>query len=339
MDSVTQVLLGSAVAATIAPKSIRKRAIVVGAVLGTLPDLDVLVHYINDVDSFTKHRSFSHSLLLLPLYSIILLPLLRRVFSIMSLRRLYCLIVLSLITHPLLDSFTSYGTQLFYPFDFTPTFIASVLVIDPLYSVWLLIGIVLYLYSPKWRWANTTGLIISTMYLGIGVGAQTIAHQQLTKAYPQTQPEKWFVGALTASPLCWRGVYRYDDFYIETAFNVLDPKNIAERRYNILPDSSVALHTDWQRLRWFNPDTVIRQRGGSIITSDLRMGEFGHYAFEFTIDPTTKQPSKQLSMYDKPLWQPISYNDNALSYDKANNEQSIPLRKWKQFTRCLGGGM
>ncbi|PIE44550.1 MAG: hypothetical protein CSA45_06465 [Gammaproteobacteria bacterium] len=61
MDSITQVLLGSAVAAGVAPKGYRKRAMLTGAVLGTLPDLDVFMHYASDVDNFTHHRGFSHS--------------------------------------------------------------------------------------------------------------------------------------------------------------------------------------------------------------------------------------------------------------------------------------
>ncbi len=338
MDSVTQVLLGSAVAATVAPQPLRKRAIIAGAVLGTLPDLDVFIHYANEVDSFTRHRGFSHSLFLLPLFAIVLVPILRRFFPTLSLRRLYCLIVLSLVTHPLLDALTSYGTQLFYPLDITPTFVASVLVIDPLYSLWLLLGLVFYWLSPRWRWVNSAGLIVSTLYLGIGIGTQTVARQQLQDAYPNTQVDKWFVGVLTASPLCWRGVYRYEDYYLETAFNVLHPEEMAARRYAVLPEVSIPQTADWQRLRWFSPDTVLRQRRGSMISSDLRMGEFGLYAFEFVISPTSAG-SQQLPMYGKPLWESDTANEAAIRYDNANNDASFPKRKWKQFLRCLDGGL
>ncbi len=165
MDSVTQVLLGSAVAAGIAPKGYRKRAILTGAVLGTLPDLDVFVHYANDVDNFTHHRGFSHSLLLLPIFALVLLPLLRRFYRLMTWGQLYWLIMLPLVTHPLLDALTAYGTQLFYPFTVTPTFFASIFIIDPLYSLWLLAGIALYLFSPRLHWVNSAGLVISTCYL------------------------------------------------------------------------------------------------------------------------------------------------------------------------------
>ncbi len=92
-----------------------------------------------------------------------------------------------------------------------------------------------------------------------------------------TTSEQWFVGALTASPLCWHGVYKGENHYIETAFNVLTPDDMAARRYTILPPSAYPQSTALARLQWFNPDTVLRQRGGQLISSDLRMGEFGIY--------------------------------------------------------------
>lgn len=339
MDSVTQVLLGSAVAATISPKSVRKRAIVTGAILGTVPDLDVLIRYANDVDNFTYHRSFSHSLFVLPLLALFLMPIVRRFFPTLSLARLYIFILLPLVTHPLLDSLTAYGTQLLYPLDVTPTFIASILIIDPLYTIWLLLGVVLYLLSPRWRWVNVVGLIVSTLYLGLGFGMQQLAKRQLIASYPQTHTDQWFVGALTASPFCWRGVYRNDSEYTEVAFNVLNPDEKAIRQYAVIPDAKHPQVNDWQRLRWFNPNTVMRQRGGQLITSDLRMGEFGAYAFEFELAPDNQSKSLKLPMYDKTFWPSIQQNAAAARYADINSDPAFPKRKWSQFLRCLGGGL
>ncbi len=342
MDSVTQVLLGSAVAAGVAPKNYRKRAILTGAVLGTLPDLDVFVHYANDVDNFTHHRGFSHSLLLLPIVALILLPVLRRFYRSISWVRLYWLIMLPLVTHPLLDALTSYGTQLFYPFAVTPTFVASVFIIDPLYSLWLLAGVALYLFSSRWRWVNIAGLVISTLYLGLGIGMQSLAKAELAKAYRQTTAEQWFVGALTASPLCWHGVYKDENSYIETAFNVLNPGDMAARQYSILPSSAYPKSAALARLQWFNPNTVLRRRGQQLISSDLRMGEFGIYPFEFIIMPE-QDSGRQLPMsvntiFANRLWQADSVNAAARRYARRNDETSFPKYKWSQFMRCLTGG-
>ncbi len=342
MDSVTQVLLGSAVAASVAPKGYRKRAILTGAVLGTLPDLDVFVHYASDVDNFTHHRGFSHSLLLLPIVALALLPVLRRFYRAITWGRLYLLIVLPLITHPMLDALTAYGTQLFYPIAVTPTFFASIFIIDPLYSLWLLAGVILYLFSARLRWANNAALIISTLYLGLGIGLQSLAKAELVKTYPQTKADQWFVGALTASPLCWHGVYKNENDYIETAFNLLNPGEMAVQQYSILPPSAYPPSADWARLQWFNPDTVLRRRGQQLISSDLRMGEFGFYPFEFIIAPERdggqQLPLSTDSVFTEKRWQADTVNAAAKRYAQRNNEPSFPKYKWLQFMRCLKGG-
>jgi inner membrane protein len=51
-------------------------------------------------------------------------------------------IQLALVTHPLLDAFTVYGTQLWWPLMPPPTMWSSVFIIDPLYTIWLLVACV-----------------------------------------------------------------------------------------------------------------------------------------------------------------------------------------------------
>jgi inner membrane protein len=68
MDSLTQIALGSAVTALIAPARHRRAALVAGGVLGTLPDLDVIPITLSGADAVSRitwHRGPSHSLLLL----------------------------------------------------------------------------------------------------------------------------------------------------------------------------------------------------------------------------------------------------------------------------------
>ena len=70
MDSLSQIVLGAAVAGAIAPARHRRAALLAGAVLGTLPDLDSLpiALFTDDpVALMTWHRSASHSLFVLPL--------------------------------------------------------------------------------------------------------------------------------------------------------------------------------------------------------------------------------------------------------------------------------
>ena len=84
MDSVTQLALGASIATVCVPAKHRRKALVVGAVLGTLPDLDVMIDYGNGVANFTLHRGFSHSLLVLILFAVLLWLILRRYYTPVS---------------------------------------------------------------------------------------------------------------------------------------------------------------------------------------------------------------------------------------------------------------
>lgn len=337
MDSITQALLGASVAALVAPKEIRKSALLAGAILGTLPDLDVLLQHTNQIDRFTEHRGFSHSLLVLPFLSVALMPIFKKLFCQMSNKRLYFFILLPLITHPLLDSLTAYGTQLFYPLKVTPVFISSIFIVDFFYTFWLLVGVILYLAWSGLRWVNSLGIVLSSFYLLIGIGLQNIATNELVKAYPQTNAKDWYVGALTASPFCWRGVHKNSDNYIEVAFNILNPSFMPAHTYEILPESSYPESAELNKLRWFNPDTVLRYRDGQLISSDLRMGEFGFYNFEFIIKPDTKA-GERLGWSNKPKWRFSSENVASAKYgENLAKDKNILESKWRQFTLCLQG--
>ena len=122
MDSVTQLALGASVAAVCVPAKDRRRALVVGAALGTLPDLDVIIDYGNAVANFTLHRGFSHSLVILIPFAVSLWLILRRYYTPVreAPKPWFWAVMLALITHPLLDAHTAYGTQLFWPLAVTP---------------------------------------------------------------------------------------------------------------------------------------------------------------------------------------------------------------------------
>ena len=117
MDSVSQAVLGASVAGVCAPSSHRGKAMLLGAGLGTLPDLDVFIDFGGAIENFTNHRGFSHSLFVLAPFSLLLWLSLRRWWAPVREAPYDWLgaISLALLTHPLLDAHTAYGTQLFWP--------------------------------------------------------------------------------------------------------------------------------------------------------------------------------------------------------------------------------
>lgn len=173
MDSVTQAALGAAVGEAVLGRRIGNKAPIWGAVLGTVPDLDVFFNpLLSPVDQIAFHRGPSHSIL----FALIAAPLIAWGFARLHARanvewwRWTWFAFLCIVTHPLLDTLTNYGTQLFWPFSDYPAAWASVAIIDPLYTLPLLIGVIVAMFvrpGDKRARINRIGLIVASAYLGL----------------------------------------------------------------------------------------------------------------------------------------------------------------------------
>ena len=137
MDSLTQIVLGAAVGNAVLGKKIGNKALLYGAIAGTIPDLDVISRQFTDtITAIEWHRGFSHSIIFCILMSPILGWLTNKIERKLNLgwQPWAKLFFLGLLTHPLLDAFTTWGTQLFWPLDTRLAF-NSIFVIDPLYTL------------------------------------------------------------------------------------------------------------------------------------------------------------------------------------------------------------
>src|SRR5690606_15189086 len=117
--------------------------VLLGAIVATLPDLDIYIAKIfNDpLTEIEIHRGFSHSIIFFILFSFLLTFLIKKWFAKASKKQLYITVFLILLTHSLLDIFTTWGTQLLWPFS-KKFALKSVFVIDLFYTVPLLMGVV-----------------------------------------------------------------------------------------------------------------------------------------------------------------------------------------------------
>ncbi len=290
MDSLSQAVLGASVAGVCAPAGHRRRALVAGAMLGTLPDLDVLIDYGDAVRNFTYHRGFSHSLLVLSPFSIALWLLLRRWWSPVrdAPLRWLAAISLALLTHPLLDAHTAYGTQLFWPLTTPPTMWATLFIIDPAYTLPLLAGTVVAAVRPRGAWglcALRAGIALSTLYVGWSWAAQTIVAQHAgdTLAKIQLRDAPVFITPTPFNTLLWRIVVLTGDGYLEGFDSLLlDDNTIRFEAYESDHAALNAANDVWAvaRLRWFASDFLKTEIDADrLILSDLRMGQEPFYVF------------------------------------------------------------
>jgi len=309
MDSISQFVLGAAVGHMVVPQG-RGRALVLGGLLATLPDLDVIVQYEDAIDSFTYHRSWSHSLFVLvaisPFVAVLVHKLLHwhyapkplRALALpplqLSYRRCLMLVFFCFTTHPLLDAFTIYGTQIFWPLPLPPVWLGSIFIIDPLYTVPLIISI-------YWVWRNrlpnrsrvlVAGLVLSTSYLGWTVFAQQHAEKVARHAL---QARGIDVESLIVAPspfsLLWRYVALDDHIYYEGYYSLLDRFSDHSSPVEFFAyvrgeeELAAASHIDAvKRMRWFTDDFVAASvHENTLVLSDLRMGLEGSYVFEFEV--------------------------------------------------------
>ncbi len=291
MDSITQAVLGASIQGALLGRWQGRKALLYGAALATLPDLDVVIDYGDAVGNMTYHRGFSHSLFVLSGLALLLTWLIRRYrpHPGYSDRHLLLTLWLVLITHPLLDAFTSYGTQLFWPLMPTPTAWSSLFIIDPLYTLPLIAAVVISLFTGlrenSWR-IPSVALAVSTLYIGFSMAGKFMAEQRVEAelARQGIQAEQLFVTPTPLNTLLWRVIVLDGEHYHEALVGWLDaaPPQLQRLPRGIELREQLLDSPKHQRLAWFS-NGVLRydQIGDRLIVTDLRLGMTGFHPFRF----------------------------------------------------------
>ena len=190
MDSVTQFALGATVGAAVLGRRLGlRKAAITGGLLATLPDLDVFWPESDPVERFVTHRSATHSLLMHALVTPVLGEGLRRTMSDLkelAWRRGVMLawgaVFLCLTTHALLDATTIYGTQLLWPLNRIPYAVGSMFIIDPVYTIPLLVMTVWAFFKKQYHAGYGRGIAVaivaSTGYLVWSIFAQQMIEER-----------------------------------------------------------------------------------------------------------------------------------------------------------------
>lgn len=228
MDTITQALLGGTVAYVVAGKKhSARKTIAWGAAIAVLPDLDVLIPYENDLESITHHRSWSHSWFIQTLLAPFLSGLIHRFDQTFTKSTWFLLVWLALITHSALDALTVYGTQLFWPLMPTPHSGGSIFIIDPIYSLLLLLGIVVVIAKPNTNYSQKTlvfSFTLSCLYLiwGLMMQAWVIQQSKVSLAEQNINSDTILVSATPLNTVLWRVLAINDDHYYQGFISIFD---------------------------------------------------------------------------------------------------------------------
>jgi inner membrane protein len=296
VDSVSQFVLGAGVGMAVLGRRVGPaKAALAGGLLGSLPDADVFWPFDDPIDRFVLHRGATHSLvieaLVTPVFAEGLMRLSRPLRDARG--RTYLAVYLVFATHALLDAMTIYGTQLFWPLWREPLGLGSVFIIDPLYTLPLLVVTLWGFFQRRWtaRFGNAlaAALIVSTAYLGWGAAAQQIAQARAMRLLAEAgvAPERVFATPTPFNSMFWRVVAvdgpRYVNLYVPLLAGAEAVTAYVHPRYTVAPEC-LALNGSAERLAafskgFFRLDAV----NGELIMIDLRMGLTPGYSFRFVI--------------------------------------------------------
>ena len=302
MDSLTQIVLGGAVGEAVLGKKVGNKAILWGAIAGTIPDLDIFIRFFTDqITSMEMHRGFSHSIL----FSVLLAPILGWLVSKIHSKHENVdwkdwtkMMFFSLVTHPLLDAHTNYGTQLLWPSDVRVAY-NNIFIADPLYTLPFLGFLIATMFykrgSVKRKNMNRIGLIVSSAYMlgtlavkwhTYNVFEKNLMQQEISFTEISNQPTAlnsvlWFANVQTEKGFLigYHSLFDNDeqvDFSIKVAKNHHLLGSLKEERE---VKQLVKMSKDWY---------TIEKEGDYIIFNDLRFGFIGipsaknpQFAFSF----------------------------------------------------------
>jgi inner membrane protein len=303
MDSLTQAVLGAAIGRACLGKVKEKKAALAGALIATIPDLDVLLYLIySPFEMLTIHRGYSHALIVLTFFSFLVAYLLSRlrIFKNESFSRLLFFSWMALVTHALLDAFTAYGTQLFLPFSDQRFGFDSINVVDPVYTMPMLLGLGMSIgwFGKKWKapkW-NYLGLAFSTVYLLATLGVkQQITHRFKTYcSQEKIQLKEMLTMPVGIGNLRWYGVAKTQDSIFLTPIHLFKHQTGPLNGFRINESLLERLSQEQKQvMKWFSKGfyTVSKQDGtlkvynlqvdmrGVVKTEDVYAPTAGYFEF------------------------------------------------------------
>ena len=301
MDSLTHIVIGACIGEAILGKKLGKRALFLGAVAQSIPDIDFIASFwLNPANNLLAHRGFTHSFL----FAILITPFLallserwHRPHNI-SIGKWSWFFVSGMLIHIFMDAFNNYGVGWFEPFSHYRVSFNVIFVADPFFSIWPGIAfIALLLLKPKIKqrikWAGM-GLVVPACYLLLGVINKVMVDKEIkAMAVKQNISYKRYVSTPTPfNNFLWYIILEKDSGFNIGYYSVFNRNKIFN--YNYFPRNDYLLEPvsnqeDLQRLRRFSQGYYTSEKwNDTIVFNDLRFGQeagwadpYAHFVFHY----------------------------------------------------------
>jgi len=189
--------------------------IATGFIAAAFPDIDFALRLIDTLVYLNWHQGPTHSLILLPLWALLLAQCFAQLFRRYAWRLFFTPACLGLAIHIAGDLMTSYGLMLFAPFSTERYSFPLVFVIDPWFSLIIIAGLIASWFYPHQRITAMAALA------GLGIyvcSLSTLYHQAIAVAqhYAKTHALHHTTVSVLPQPLSpfhWKLIIRHNGNY------------------------------------------------------------------------------------------------------------------------------
>ena len=329
MDPVTQGAFGAIFAQTISNKKKILIGSIVGCFAGLAPDLDIFIRSTSDpLLKLEHHRQFTHSLIFIPIGALIVTLFSRILFKkYLCWRETYLFSLLGYATHGLLDSCTSYGTQLLWPFSEERISWNYISVVDPFLTIPIILALI-FAIIMKNKLTAFFGIIYILIYLTFGAFQENRAESagKIIANFRAHESKNLTVKPSLGNLFLWKTIYEDSGFYYVDAVRLFSKSEYCQgtkiKKLDLLNDfldlnKNSQQYKDIKRFDWFSQGYLGKGIDENIIT-DVR-----YSAVPNEVDS---------------LWGiKINPNKNDLDHVDWVVNRSNYIEKWKRFSDLLLG--
>jgi inner membrane protein len=309
MDTITHTVLGACTGELIAGRKLGKKAMLIGAVMNNLPDIDMVANFWkSDAAALLSHRGITHSILFAVAATPLIAFILRRRVknNTLSPRGWMLLVGHGLFLHIIMDAFTTYGTGWFEPFSHHRVSFNTLFILEPSFMLPLLIAFILLLILRSGPWPrrkiiSLSALALSALYLLVTIFIKVHMNQLVRREITRNG---WTAINYTESPtpfnnLMWYVIVKREKNFEVGYYSLLD-KTAQISWYEVPQGDSLLMpyqaDADVQNLLRFSKGYyAVRPAGSKLIFSDMRFGQTAmenlsnaEFVFNFDLIPAGK---------------------------------------------------